>query len=109
MAIDFALIGVRMQATRKQQKMTQEHMAERLQVSVGYISQIERGITRPNLEMLSEICICLDCELTYLLTGTVRGDRDYRKDEYAEQFDRLTDKERNVVLDVMYSLAKNRV
>ncbi len=108
MDINFALIGARIQTVRKQQKLTQEQMAEYLQVSVGYISQIERGITRPNLEMLSKICLCLRCDLTYLLTGTMRGARDYRKDEFAEQFDRLTDKERNIVLNVMRSLEENR-
>ena len=74
--------------------MTQETLAEQLEVSVGYISQIERGITKPNLEMLSEIGLRLNCDLTYLLSGCVQEHREYLKEEWQTAYAALTDKER---------------
>ncbi|HIU48528.1 MAG TPA: helix-turn-helix transcriptional regulator [Candidatus Avimonoglobus intestinipullorum] len=46
MSIDYSLIGARIQARRKQMHLTQEQLAEALSVSVGYISQVERGTPR---------------------------------------------------------------
>lgn len=43
MELDYRIIGSRIQARRKQKKITQEKMAEALNLSVGFISQIERG------------------------------------------------------------------
>lgn len=55
MSVDYAAIGQRIKGRRREQKRTQEWLAEQLQVSVGYISQIERGVTKVNLDTLSEI------------------------------------------------------
>ncbi|MBQ3826264.1 MAG: helix-turn-helix transcriptional regulator [Spirochaetaceae bacterium] len=50
MSIDYRLIGQKIQTKRKTLHKTQENMAESISVTVGYISQIERGITKVNLE-----------------------------------------------------------
>ena len=46
MSIDYKLIGSRIKSERIRQKITQEKLAESLDVSVGYVSQLERGITK---------------------------------------------------------------
>lgn len=50
MAIDYKILGERIKNQRKTKDMTQEHFAEHMNVSVGYISQIERGITKSSSE-----------------------------------------------------------
>lgn len=55
MSVNYKLIGLRIQQCRKQQKKTQEMIAEYLNVTVGYISQLERGITKINLGTLDKI------------------------------------------------------
>ena len=39
------MIGNRIKQLQLAASMTQEQLAERLEVSVGYVSQVERGIT----------------------------------------------------------------
>ena len=46
MSIDYKLLGERIKQQRRIKGTTQENFAEYLNVSVGYISQIERGITK---------------------------------------------------------------
>ena len=46
MNVDYGAIGQRIKQVRRSRDMTQERLAEALSVSVGYISQIERGVTR---------------------------------------------------------------
>lgn len=108
MAVDFKLIGARVQNIRKERKMTQEVLAEKLDVSVGYVSQIERGITKANLEMLAEISATLDCDLAFLICGATRGRQEYLEDEFLQKFDLLTDREKNIVLTLIHSLLENR-
>ena len=61
MAVDFFTVGQRIQKRRKMLHKTQEQMAEALSVTVGYISQIERGVTKISLDTLSEIAEYQDC------------------------------------------------
>lgn len=69
MSIDYKLIGKRIQQSRKRMNMTQQELAELLDVSVGYISQIERGITKPKLTTIDDICNHISCNLNYIITG----------------------------------------
>ncbi len=46
MSMDYNLIGSRIKQRRREAMLTQENLAEKLSVSVGYVSQIERGITK---------------------------------------------------------------
>lgn len=55
MELDYRVIGSRIQARRKQKKITQEKMAEALNLSVGFISQIERGVTKLSLDSMAAI------------------------------------------------------
>lgn len=69
MSIDYKLIGKRIQKSRKKANITQEELAELLDVSAGYISQIERGITKPRLTTIDNICNLIHCDLNYIITG----------------------------------------
>ena len=55
MHIDYKLIGERIKKIRKACGLTQEILAEKLNVSIGYISQVERGITKISLDLLAAI------------------------------------------------------
>ena len=48
MNVDYGAIGQRIKQVRRSRDMTQERLAEALSVSVGYISQIERGVNFPS-------------------------------------------------------------
>ena len=45
-------LGGRIQANRERLGMKQEELAERAELSVNYISAIERGVKRPSLAEL---------------------------------------------------------
>lgn len=108
MIIDYGLIGKRMQSERKKQGITQEHLAELLDVSVGYVSQIERGISKPNLEMLAAVSNHLHCDLAYLISGSTTVEESYLLSELSSKVETLTAKEKNIVLALIESLVNNR-
>ncbi len=98
MAIDYILIGKRIKEKRKQAGFTQEVLAEKLNVTVGYISQCERGISKINLEKLSEISEFLGCDLSYFTTGSSLGNENYLEDELIERYYKLTPLQKKQVL-----------
>ena len=77
MALNYTIIGVRIRQARINKKMTQEVLAEKLDVSVAYISRIERGSTNINLKRLSEICALLDVSEGEILSGTFSESTSY--------------------------------
>ena len=44
---------------RKERKMTQEQLAEGIEVSPQYVSDLERGVVGPSLATLKKICVAL--------------------------------------------------
>ena len=101
MSVDYRSIGGRIKQRRRAAGMTQEQLAERLFVTVGYVSQLERGISKTNLDMLSKICTILDCDMAYLVTGASTGRQDYLSMELANKYARLDQKHRRMLLDII--------
>ena len=83
-ALDFAIIGQRLKKTRLEKKMTQESLAEQLDVSVAFLSRIERGLSHINLKRLSQICSILGVSEGYILNGTASTSEQYLISEFNE-------------------------
>ena len=66
--IDPALLGQRLRAARVAKAMTQTDLAG-ADVSVGYVSRIEAGQRRPNLQVLTDLCVRLGTPVEQLLMG----------------------------------------
>lgn len=98
MNIDYKLIGQRIKRTRKAQGMTQESMAERLNVSIGYVSQVERGITRISLDLLGAIAGILGCDVASLITEAATPTAEYMESELLGEIRRLDHKKRKFLL-----------
>lgn len=67
--LDFTEIGKRIQAKRKELKMTQEKLAEKIDVCPSYISDIERGVSNCSLNVISRISQVLHVNIDYFVFG----------------------------------------
>ena len=107
MNIDFSLIGQRIKQKRKAVKLTQEQLAEELSVTVGYVSQIEGGRVKVNLEMLGKIASIINCDVGFLVSGTESTQITYLSDEIQKRFDRMNSDDKRLLLDFADMLIKN--
>ncbi|MCM1285434.1 MAG: helix-turn-helix domain-containing protein [Acetobacter sp.] len=107
MSIDSALIGSRIRKFRKKAKLTQEKLAELMEVTPGYISQIELAKSAPNLETLAKLCAILDCDLYYVISGAIISENNYLMSEFDEKFLLLSDDHRQIVIDLIDVLLKH--
>ena len=55
-----AVFSKNIKLIRKEQKMTQEQLAEKSDITVKYISHLERGLSFPSAETLEKLAVALD-------------------------------------------------
>ena len=67
--INDKVIGRKVQAARLQKKLSQADLAALLDVSVSYVSRIECGKIRLNLERVIELSLLLDVSIPDMLDG----------------------------------------
>lgn len=101
MAIDYKTLGKRIKTQRLIKGTTQEHFAEHLDVSVGYISQMERGITKISLDRLASVSDYLECDMIYLLEGVNSGSEDYLDKDFNNLYRRLSAYEKKVLTSLV--------
>jgi len=82
MALDYNIIGERLKQARINKKFTQEKLAEQLDVSVAFLSRIERGSSQINLKRLSQICEVLGKTEGEILNGAISSSRNYLNDDF---------------------------
>lgn len=70
-------LGLRIKQCRKAKKMTQEQLAEMVNVSTHYIYEIERGTKSVSVSILSDIAQTLQTSLDYLIFGILPEQHDY--------------------------------
>lgn len=73
-------IGNRIRKYRKDRELTQEQLAEKINVSKGRVSNWEQGINRPDADVLADICRALNVSPSELLDVHL-SDEDYTDHE----------------------------
>lgn len=106
MSVDYKLIGKRIREQRRLADHTQEELAERLAVTVGYVSQIERGVTKVSLDTLSNIAAHLGCDLTELLIGTTPRQSVYLAQELAELYYDMSVAQKRLLLRIAENVSR---
>ena len=83
MSLDYSIIGERLKKARKDKKLTQEQLAEKLDVSVAFLSRVERGDVKINLPRLNQVCDILDISISYILTGSGSNSKNYLNEDFS--------------------------
>ena len=105
MNVDYSLIGTRIKQARKSCNMTQEHLAEKLGVSIGYVSQ--RGITKISLDLLASISNILNRDLCYFVSGANYMAANYMEEELIREFSKLSTGNKQLVIQIIGLFRKN--
>ena len=71
---------MRIRQARENLGYTREKFAEKLDVSVSYLAELERGRTGISVKMLVKVCNILGLSADYVLFGTERDDDTLRAD-----------------------------
>ena len=101
MNIDYKLVGERIKRARKSKGITQENMAERLNVSIGYVSQVERGVTKISLDLLAAISTILECDVAALISESAINSTEYLESERVTELCKLDQKKKKFIYNLI--------
>ena len=87
-------LGDRIKEARKRLRLTQEQLAEKLEVSCVYVSEIERNLKMPSMPLFIRLVEELDVSADYLLRDIVSSNTLYPDKAIANKMERLTQKQK---------------
>ena len=99
--MDFTDMGKRIKQKRIANRMTQEQLAERTNLSVAYIGMLERGMRTPRLETFIVIADELNVTANELLYGTMKTGYQTRMLRYEEKMAKLNMREAQKIYSVI--------
>ena len=106
MILDYHLIGRRIKERRIEKHFTQENIAEHLDISVSYISRLERAAVKISLETLVRIADFLDMSPAYFIDGTVITSEDYLHGELSETVSSFNAEQMRLLLDIAQAIRR---
>ncbi len=108
MTVDYRLIGSRIREARKERHLTQDNLAEALDVSVGYVSQVERGVTKISLDLLGSLSAILEKDLSYFVSEAGAGSQNYMISELTEELNLLSEENRRIVATTIKAMLEEQ-
>ena len=86
--MDLKEIGCRIKTIRKSNRLTQEQLAELINVSPHYIYEIEKGLKKMSLDTLTSLSSSLNVSADYILFG-YSPEPSGQEYKYFDQLDQL--------------------
>lgn len=99
--MDRTEVGIKIREARRKKGFTQQMLAEAVDISDMYISQIERGLKMPSLNLFIKIVTALDISADYILRDALPAGKDLVYAEVAELLEELTPKQRRGAIDIL--------
>ena len=109
MNMDFSNIGKRLQETRMQNKISQKEMAEKLDISISYISQLEKGKVNTEFENFVKICDFLNVSIYEVLNEKNENIIRYMDKELYELIIKCSIEKQKFIYHMVKLLLKNQV
>ena len=104
MKLDYKRIGARIKERRKNIKISQAQLAEKVDLSTKYISQIERGVRHLSLDAIANISIVLDTSVDMLLFDTHFSKTEKSMYE-SKPFNDYSKTEQDIILEAVSAIA----
>lgn len=100
-------IGQRIKAAREKKQLTQEQLAELVDLSTMHISVIERGVKLPKLETLINIANVLDVSADVLLQDVINNRAEIFSSEVSTLINKLPQEDQRRVLAALRSFIES--
>ena len=101
--MDKADLGKKLREARLKKGYTQQVLAEKADVAEMYISQLERGLKMPSMNLFIKLITALDISSDYILRDEIPSGKEYVYDEFTQKLDTLTPKQRRASMEILDS------
>lgn len=104
--MDYNALGARIKNKRLEQNLTQEQLAEKVELSAVYIGQIERGERKMTIETLVKLANSLNSSIEELLKDSTSSNINARLNELVNIAKELDTSDIDKVIDVIKAMYK---
>ena len=104
--MDMIAIGSKIKEARERAHLTQEELAEIIDISPTHMSVIERGVKTPKLDTFVKIVKALNLSADALLLDGMEQVNDSIVAELSVRLGRLTDENQNRILNAIRALTE---
>ena len=104
MSVNYKMVGRQIKVRRCTRRMSQAFLAEQVELSVSYISCIERAKKQVSLEALVRIANSLDTTVDSLLIGSQTNDPFSLTARWAELLSDCSNEEKILIYDTAFAL-----
>lgn len=101
-------IGNNIQKIRKSNGYTQEKLAEEIEVSVRYISDIEQDKSKPSYEVLIKICNVFQISLDQIFCEYINTKENKSMEYSLAGFDKLSKKDKETIENLIMYFNKSK-
>ena len=101
--MDYFTIGQRIRALRKEKKLSQEQLAEKVWISTTHMSHIENGSTKLSLPVLVDLAAALGVSTNEILSGQGTESRGEDYAQVKEILDSCTEKQLRILTEIVRS------
>ena len=100
-------IGKRIRQCRISKGYTQQALAQKADIGIMYLGEIERGIKTPSLACFMKLVQCLDISADYILRDELPSGSTFICDEITQKLLDLTPQQRKTAADILDAYIKN--
>ncbi len=104
--MDKVELGKKLREARNKAGLTQEALAEKADIGVMYLGEIERGVKMPSMKIFIKIIIALDISADYVLRDELPSGREYVLDDVTEKLSKLTPQQRKGAVEILDAYIK---
>lgn len=97
----YNLLGKRIREERTKLNLTQEQLAEKVDISTSYVGQIERGERNISLDTLVNVANILGVTIDFLLQDSITFQQDNISSQIEQIISKRTLKEKLMTLDIL--------
>lgn len=106
--MDYKKLGKRLKEERLKKNMTQEQLAELVNLSNVYISHVESGSAKPSLQTLINICNALAITPDFVLYDSLHKSREYITDEIANLLKNCSEKNLHLIVRLIKAVMEEQ-
>ena len=100
-------LGKKIREARLKKGYTQQALAEKADVAEMYISQIERGLKMPSMNLFIKLMVTLDVSADFLLRDVSPAGKVFVYDEITQKLEGLTPQQRKTAVDILDAYIRN--
>ncbi len=105
--MDKRFLGKMIKKARLKKSLTQQQLSEKVDITVVYLSELERGLKLPSFILFIELARALDVSADYLLIGELETAKSYLYDDLTDKLEGLTLKQRIACVELIETYIRN--